>query len=121
MDYKRSPLQGWCRLRRLSRGVSRILAAKLELFVTLVNNFQQLTFVTKNFILDIAAVLDPRLNSFLKIMLKMKKLMLLFTLMYPFVLCGAVSSVPSNCVCSNVLFFHTTPCHKIKDDLAYLS
>ena len=121
MDYKRSPLQGWCRLRRLSRGVSRTLTAKLELFVTLVNNFQQLTFVTKNFILNIAAVLDPRLNSFLKIMLKMKQLMLLFTLMYPFVLCGAVSSVPSNCVCSNVLFFHTTPCHKIKDDLTYLS
>ena len=105
MDYKRSPLQGWCRLERLSRGVSRILAAKLELFVTLVNNFQQLTSVTKNLILDNAGVLDPPLNSFLEIMLKMKKLTLLFTLVFPFVLCGFVSSVSSSFVCSNVLLF----------------
>ena len=106
----------------MSRGVSRTPEAKLELFVTLVNNFQQLTSVTKNLILDNAGVLDPPLNSFLKIMLKMKKLTLLFTLVYPFVLCGVVSSVSLILVCSNVLLFHTTPCHKIKDDLtAYLS
>ena len=39
----------------LSRDVSRIpAAAKLELFLTLVNSSQQLTYVTKNFILDVA-------------------------------------------------------------------
>ena len=101
----------------MSRGVSRIpAAAKLELFLTLVNGFQQLIYVTKNFILDVAGVLDPPLNSVLKIMLQMKKLMVLLALMYPFVLCGVVSSVASSLVCSNVLLLHTTPCDNIKDD-----
>ena len=115
-------LQGCHRLSRLSRGISRTpAAATLERSVTLVNYFHQLTYVTKNSILDVARVLDPRLKSVLTIMLVIKKIMVLFTLTYPFVLCGVVSSVPSSLVYSYVPLFQK-PSHKFKDDLiAYLN
>ena len=35
--------------------------SKMELFVIIVNGFQPLTIITKCSILDVAAVLDPRL------------------------------------------------------------
>ena len=44
----------------LLRGICRAPAtSKMELFVTLFNNFQSLTNVTKNSILDVMGVLDP--------------------------------------------------------------
>ena len=111
---------GW---HRFSRGVSRTpAAAKFQHPLTLVNYFQQLTYVTKNSILDVARLLDSPLKSVLTIMLEIKKIMVLFTLTYPFVLCGVVSSVPSSLVCSYVPLFHTKPCHKFKENLiAYLN
>ena len=36
-------------------------ASKMELFVIILNGFQPLTIITKCSILDVAAVLDPRL------------------------------------------------------------
>ena len=43
-------------------GGSRIAAiSKMECFVIIVNGFQPLTVITKHFILDVAAVLDPPL------------------------------------------------------------
>ena len=46
----------------LQRGGSRTAAAsKIELFVMIANGFHPLTIITKNSILDIAAVLDPPL------------------------------------------------------------
>ena len=50
-----------------SRGRSRtVVTYKMEHFVTIVNGFQPLTIVTKCSILDIAAVLDPPLQSMLR-------------------------------------------------------
>ena len=47
-----------------SRGGSRTAAtSKIELFVIIVNGFQALTIITKCYILDVAAVLDPPLRS----------------------------------------------------------
>ena len=44
----------------ISIGGSRTAAAsKMELFVIILNYFQPLTIITKCFILDVAAVLDP--------------------------------------------------------------
>ena len=44
------------------RGGSRTAAtSKMEDFVIIVNGFQPLTIITKNTILDVAAVLDPTL------------------------------------------------------------
>ena len=37
--------------------------SKMELFVIIVNGFQPLTIITKCSILDVAAVLDPPLNT----------------------------------------------------------
>ena len=49
-----------------SRGGSRTAAiSKMELFVILVNGWKPLTTITKCFILDVAAVLDPPLRSLL--------------------------------------------------------
>ena len=46
----------------LKRGGSRTAAtSKMELFVMIGNSFHPLTIITKNSILDIAAVLDPPL------------------------------------------------------------
>ena len=43
----------------INRGGSRTAAtSKIELFVIIVNGFEQLTIITKCFILDVAAVLD---------------------------------------------------------------
>ena len=45
------------------RGGSRTAAtSKMEGFVIIVNGFQPLTIITKRFILDVAAVLDPSLR-----------------------------------------------------------
>ena len=47
-----------------SRGGSRTAATfKMERFVIIANGFQPLTIITKRSILDVAAVLDPPLNS----------------------------------------------------------
>ena len=47
----------------IHRGGSRIAAtSKMEHFVIIVNNFQQLTIITKTSILDVSAVLDPPLT-----------------------------------------------------------
>ena len=44
----------------MCKGGSRTAAtSKMELFVIIFKNFQPLTIITKNFILDVAAVLDP--------------------------------------------------------------
>ena len=40
----------------------------MELFVTLLNDFQPLTNVTKNSILDVVGVLDPSLLLYMKIL-----------------------------------------------------
>ena len=49
-----------------SRGGSMAAAiSKMERFVIIVNGFQLLTIITKRSILDVAAVLDPPLGSFL--------------------------------------------------------
>ena len=46
----------------VDRGISRTIAkSKVELFVTIVNGWKSLTFVTKNSILDFAVVLDTPL------------------------------------------------------------
>ena len=46
------------------RGRSRVVAtAKMERFVRIVNDFQPLTIMTKRSILDVAAALDPPLQS----------------------------------------------------------
>ena len=53
----------------LFRGICRAPAtSKMELFVTLLNNFQSLTNVTKNSILDVMGVLDP------SVLVRIKKL-----------------------------------------------
>ena len=45
------------------RGGSRAAAtSKMEHFVIIVNGFQPLTIITKRFILDVAAALDPPLS-----------------------------------------------------------
>ena len=50
-----------------SRDEARAAAAsKMERFVIIANGFQPLTIITKRFILDVAAALDPLLNSWLK-------------------------------------------------------
>ena len=50
-----------------NRGVSRTRAtSKMELFVTLVNDFQPLTNATRNSILAVSKVLDPSLGSLWK-------------------------------------------------------
>ena len=47
----------------INRGGSRTAAtSKMELFVIIVNGFEQLTIITKCFILDVAAVLDLPLS-----------------------------------------------------------
>ena len=47
-----------------SRGGSRTAAtSKMERFVVIVNGWKPLTIITKRSILDVAAVLDPPLNS----------------------------------------------------------
>ena len=47
-----------------TRGGSRAAAtSKMERFVIIVNGFQPLTIITKRFILHVAAVLDPPLNT----------------------------------------------------------
>ena len=47
-----------------TRGGSRTAATyKMELFVIIVNSFQPLTIITKSSILDVAAVLDPPLET----------------------------------------------------------
>ena len=47
---------------KVDRGGSRSAAtSKMERFVIIVNGFQPLTIITKRFILDVAAVLDPPL------------------------------------------------------------
>ena len=49
----------------LIRGGSRAAArSKMEHFVIIVNGFQLLTIITKRFILDVAAALDPPLLIF---------------------------------------------------------
>ena len=53
----------------LFRGICRAPAtSKMELFVTLLNDFQSLTNVTKNYILDVMGVLDPSLLLRIKIL-----------------------------------------------------
>ena len=53
----------------LFRGICRAHAtSKIELFATLVNSFQSLTNVTKNYILDFMGVLDPFLLLHIKIL-----------------------------------------------------
>ena len=53
----------------LFRGICRAPAtSKMELFVTLLNSFQLLTNVTKNYILDVMGVLDPYLLLHIKIL-----------------------------------------------------
>ena len=48
-----------------TRGVSRAAAmSEMEFFVTIVNDFQQLTIVTKSSNSDIAVVLNTSLNKF---------------------------------------------------------
>ena len=50
------------KLVRVVRCGSRAVAtSKMERFVIIVNSFQPLTIVTKRFILDVAAVLNPPL------------------------------------------------------------
>ena len=47
-----------------TRGGSRTAATcKMELFVIIVNSFQPLTIIKKSSILDVAAVLDPPLET----------------------------------------------------------
>ena len=69
--------------------------------------------ITKNSILHAAGVLDPPPKNVLTIIYKM----LLFTFTYPFVLCRVLSSVPSSLAYSYIPLFHTTSCHKFKDNL----
>ena len=46
----------------MTRGGSRAAAtSKMEHFVIIVNGFQPLTIITKRYILDVAAALDPTL------------------------------------------------------------
>ena len=46
----------------LFRGICRApMTSKMELFVTILDGFQSLTNVTKNYILDVMGVLDPSL------------------------------------------------------------
>ena len=53
----------------LVRGTCRSPAtSKMKLFVTLLNGFQSLTNVTKNYILDVMGVLDPSLLLRIKIL-----------------------------------------------------
>ena len=53
----------------MCRGGSRTAATfKLERFVIIVNGFQPLSIITKNFILDVVAVLDPSLMCALWLM-----------------------------------------------------
>ena len=53
----------------LFRGICRASAtSKIELFVTLLNDFQSLTNVTKNYILDVMGVLDPSLLLCIKML-----------------------------------------------------
>ena len=50
-----------------STGGSRTAAiSKMKDFVIIVNGWKPLNFITKSFILDIAAVLDPPLDMVLK-------------------------------------------------------
>ena len=42
--------------------------SKMEHFVIIVNGFQRLTIITKRFILDVAAVLDPRLRAYFHVL-----------------------------------------------------
>ena len=58
--------------RHLSRGGSRTTASsKMELFVIIVNDFQPLTIITQNSILDVAVVVDlPLLRRLLKVFLR---------------------------------------------------
>ena len=52
---------------RNSRGGSRAaVTSKMERFVIIVNGWKPLTIITKRSILDVAAALDPPLNSVLK-------------------------------------------------------
>ena len=47
-----------------SRGGSRTaVSSKMERFVIIVNGWKPLTIITKRFILDVAAALDPPLGS----------------------------------------------------------
>ena len=53
----------------LVRGTCRSAATcKMKLFLTLLNGFQSLTNVTKNYILDVMGVLDPSLLLRIKIL-----------------------------------------------------
>ena len=49
--------------RILSGGSRAAATSKMERFVTVVNGFQPLTIMTKRFIFDVAAVLDPPLKT----------------------------------------------------------
>ena len=50
-------------IKRQYRDGSRAAATfKMERFVTIVNGFQPLTIITKHFILDVGAALDPPLK-----------------------------------------------------------
>ena len=52
------------------RGRSRAaVTSKMECFVLIVNSFQPLTIITKLYILDVAAALDPPLNIQVRLML----------------------------------------------------
>ena len=49
-------------MNRVNRGGSRTAAtSKMERFVIIVNGWKPLTIITKRSILDVAAILDPRL------------------------------------------------------------
>ena len=62
----------------VDRGVSRTTAkSKMEFFVTKVNDFQPLTFVTKSSILDFAIVLDMPLSTIHTFPIDMKQNLLL--------------------------------------------
>ena len=55
----------------LFRCISRALTTpNMELFVTLLNDFQALTNVSKNHILDVEGVLDPSMLLYIKILLQ---------------------------------------------------
>ena len=85
--------------------------------MTLVDDFQPLTYVTKNTILNVAGVLDPPLKSILTIMHKVTHN---HTLIYPYVpfrVTWGHIFCSSSFVCSYVLLFHTIPCHKFKENL----
>ena len=47
--------------------------SKMELFVIIVNSWKQLTIVTKCFILDVAAVLDPPLTGMMSFEIFLKR------------------------------------------------